>query len=67
MAAHSASRIRRGRRSPVVEGAAFIKSFKYLRNRISAFVALPLASIDRLAREAHVASPLPRLPFELLS
>lgn len=27
--------------------AAFITAFKYLRNRISAFIALPLASLDR--------------------
>jgi protein-tyrosine-phosphatase len=40
--------------SPVVESAAFVKSFNYLRNRISAFVALPLASIDRLALEAKL-------------
>lgn len=29
--------------------AAFVQAFRYLRNRISAFVNLPLSSIDRLA------------------
>jgi protein-tyrosine-phosphatase len=29
--------------------AAFVSAFKYLRNRISVFTALPLASIDKLA------------------
>jgi arsenate reductase len=40
--------------SPVEQSAAFVKSFRHLRNRISAFVALPFASIDRLALEARL-------------
>lgn len=29
--------------------AAFVQAFRYLRNRISAFASLPLASIDKMA------------------
>ena len=29
--------------------AAFVKAFRYLKNRIAAFMALPLSSLDRLA------------------
>jgi arsenate reductase (thioredoxin) len=29
--------------------AAFVTAFRYLRNRIDAFVSLPLPSIDKLA------------------
>ena len=29
--------------------AAFVRAFGYLRNRIAAFVSLPLAKIDRIA------------------
>jgi arsenate reductase len=29
--------------------AAFVQSFRFLKNRISAFTSLPIASIDRLA------------------
>ena len=28
--------------------AAFVQAFRYLRNRISAFVALPVGSLDRM-------------------
>jgi arsenate reductase len=33
----------------VQKKAAFVTSFRYLKNRISVFTALPLASIDKLA------------------
>ncbi|HTQ71781.1 MAG TPA: arsenate reductase ArsC [Acidocella sp.] len=33
---------------------AFVLAFKYLRNRISLFLSLPLASIDRLALQARL-------------
>lgn len=32
--------------------AAFVAAFRYLRNRISAFIALPIASLDRLSLAA---------------
>jgi arsenate reductase len=35
--------------TPVAQRAAFQNAYKYMRSRISAFVALPLSSIDRLA------------------
>ena len=34
--------------------AAFVATARYLRNRIAAFLALPLASIDRLALTRHL-------------
>jgi arsenate reductase len=40
--------------TPVQERAAFQDALKYLRNRIAAFVALPLASIDRLSLGAKL-------------
>jgi arsenate reductase len=35
--------------SEIEKQAAFIQAFQYLRNRISAFTNLPLASIDKMA------------------
>ncbi|MDR3497255.1 MAG: arsenate reductase ArsC [Ancalomicrobiaceae bacterium] len=35
--------------SDIQKEAAFNAAFRYLKNRISAFIALPMASIDRLA------------------
>ncbi|MGB3391500.1 MAG: arsenate reductase ArsC [Pseudaminobacter sp.] len=35
--------------------AAFVTAFKYLRNRISAFIALPLESLDRLSLATRLA------------
>lgn len=35
--------------------AAFVQAAKYLRNRISAFVALPIASLDRASLQQRVA------------
>lgn len=35
--------------SEIDKERAFVQAFKYLRNRISLFLSLPLASIDRLA------------------
>lgn len=35
--------------SDIEKQAAFVQAFRYLRNRISAFVSLPLASIDKMA------------------
>lgn len=34
--------------------AAFVTAFKYMRNRIRAFIALPIASLDRMALTAHL-------------
>ena len=34
--------------------AAFVEAFRFLKNRISAFTALPLESIDRLAMNQHL-------------
>ncbi len=45
---------------PAVEGtdiqkeAAFVQAFKYMRNRISAFVNLPVASLDKLTLDARM-------------
>jgi len=33
---------------------AFVQAFKYLRNRISAFLALPMASLDQAALAHHL-------------
>ncbi len=33
---------------------AFARAARFLKNRITAFINLPLASIDRLALEQHV-------------
>lgn len=35
--------------------AAFVTAFKHMRNRISAFIALPLASLDRMALASHLS------------
>jgi arsenate reductase len=40
--------------TPVVERAAFVQAFKYLRNRIAAFVALPVASLDRMTLQTRI-------------
>jgi arsenate reductase (thioredoxin) len=45
-----------------VEGAdimkerAFVTAFRYLKNRISAFAALPISSLDRLTLQAGVTA-----------
>jgi arsenate reductase len=40
--------------TPVVERAAFVQAFRFLRNRIIAFTSLPLASIEHMALENQV-------------
>ena len=35
--------------------AAFVAAFRFLKNRISAFLALPLESIDRMAVAYHLS------------
>ena len=35
--------------------AAFVTAFKHMKNRISVFIALPLASLDRMALSSHLA------------
>ena len=40
--------------TPVVERAAFVTAFRYMRNRITAFVALPVASLDRMTLQNRV-------------
>jgi arsenate reductase len=40
--------------TPVIERAAFVQAFRYMRNRIAAFVALPVASLDRMTLQARV-------------
>jgi arsenate reductase len=35
--------------SDIEKQAAFVQAFRYMRNRISAFLSLPLASIDEMA------------------
>jgi arsenate reductase len=35
--------------------AAFVEAFRFLKNRISAFTALPFESIDRMAMTQHLA------------
>ena len=34
--------------------AAFVTAFKYMKNRVSLFLALPLESLDHLAVTAHL-------------
>ncbi|RJF89529.1 arsenate reductase ArsC [Oleomonas cavernae] len=34
--------------------AAFVAAFRYLKNRISTFAALPVASLDRLSLQTHL-------------
>jgi len=51
---------------------AFVQAFKYLKNRISAFLALPMASLDQIALTHHLreigklegATPATVLPFD---
>ena len=40
--------------SEIERRRAFVTSFKYLRNRIATFVALPIASLDRLSLERRL-------------
>ncbi|MFB2606107.1 arsenate reductase ArsC, partial [Rhizobium phaseoli] len=40
--------------SDVEKGRAFAKAARFLKNRIMAFLSLPLASIDKLALEQHL-------------
>lgn len=40
--------------TPVIERAAFVQAFRYIRNRIAAFVALPVTSLDRMTLQARV-------------
>jgi arsenate reductase (thioredoxin) len=40
--------------TPVIERAAFVQAFRYMRNRIVAFTSLPLASIDRMTLQNQV-------------
>ena len=40
--------------TPIQQERAFVQSFKYLRTRISIFLALPLASIGQLALSAKL-------------
>jgi protein-tyrosine-phosphatase len=40
--------------TPVIEWAAFVEAFRYMRNRILAFTSLPLASIDRMTLQNQV-------------
>jgi arsenate reductase len=35
---------------------AFVTAFRYLKNRISAFAALPIASLDKLTLQAKVSA-----------
>ena len=35
--------------TPLVEKAAFVKAFEYMRNRIVAFTSLPISSLDRMS------------------
>ena len=51
---------------------AFVQAFKYLKNRISVFLALPMASLDQIALTHHLneigrlegATPTTVLPFD---
>ena len=40
--------------TPVAERAAFVQAFRYMRNRIAAFTALPVASLDRMTLQSRV-------------
>lgn len=40
--------------SEVERRAAFVRALKYMRNRVAAFVNLPLSSIDRMALENRI-------------
>lgn len=41
--------------SEIEKEAAFVEAFRFLKNRISAFMALPLDSIDRMAMTHHLS------------
>jgi arsenate reductase len=41
--------------SDIAKEAAFVSAFRYLRNRISAFVALPVASLDKVSLRSSLA------------
>lgn len=40
--------------SEIEKGRAFAQAARFLKNRIMAFISLPLASIDKLALESHL-------------
>ncbi len=40
--------------TPVIERSAFVQAFRYIRNRIVAFAALPVASLDRMTLQSWV-------------
>lgn len=40
--------------TPVIERAAFQRAFRYMKNRVAAFVALPVASVDRMTLQTRV-------------
>ncbi|PWK64610.1 arsenate reductase ArsC [Aminobacter sp. AP02] len=40
--------------SDLAKEAAFVTAFKYMRNRIGAFLALPLTSLDHMALTSHL-------------
>ncbi len=40
--------------TPIQKEAAFVTAFKYLRNRISVFISLPIRSLDRMALGAKL-------------
>jgi len=40
--------------SDIGKGRAFAQAARFLKNRIMAFISLPLASIDKLALETHL-------------
>ena len=40
--------------SDIEKGQAFAEAARYLKNRIAAFISLPLASIDKLALRSHL-------------
>jgi arsenate reductase len=40
--------------SDIDKERAFVQAFKYLKNRISAFLALPMASLDQVALTHHL-------------
>jgi len=43
---------------------AFAQAARFLKNRITAFINLPLASIDRMALEQHVLASIDRMALE---
>ncbi len=43
------------RGAPILQEAAFVTSFQYLRNRITVFTALPLRSISKMALSAKLS------------